>query len=84
MILLSLQQVLVARFPLAGGMSVDAGLDGWCPPCLLFAFYLLFYILTPTRYRARLPQMAGRVGSRLVAGDGRACPLLLGLFGGTA
>ena len=52
------------------------------PALVLFvSLYLLFYILTPKRYRgAQLPQMAGRgLRRHLVGGDdglaaGRSCP----------
>ena len=45
------------------------------PAIALFGtIYVLFFALTPSRYRKqRLPQMAGRAADhRLVAGDGRA------------
>ena len=51
-ILSSLHHVLVEWFPFAAGMGSDLGLYRVVPAVtLFFTFYVLFYALTPARYR---------------------------------
>ena len=65
---------IVEWFPFAQGIGTTLGLYRLVPAAtLFFTFYVLFFALTPARYRqARLQEMAGRPADhRLVAGDGR-------------
>ena len=76
-ILLSgVQQFLVDQIPGADDLVGLLTLLRVAPALVLFgSLYLLFYGLTPKRYRMRLPQMAGRGLRRdLVGGDDRPAP----------
>jgi membrane protein len=49
-----LQHVVIQWFPLAAGVGAELGLYRLVPAATLFAtFYILFFALTPSRYRKR-------------------------------
>ena len=81
----SVNHAVSAWFPAAENLLTTLELYRLVPGAtLFFTFYVLFYALTPSRYRKRdCPQMARRpVHHGLVAGNGRIVARAIGLLGG--
>src|SRR3954451_517175 len=81
----SLHHVLVEWFPFANGMGTDLGLYRLVPAAtLFFTFYVLFFALTPARYRKR--GCRKWPGALLITAWWLATvellPVILGLLGG--
>ena len=84
-ILSSLHHVLVEWFPLAGGIATTLGIYRLVPAAtLFFTFYVLFFALTPARYRKH--SCRKWPGALLITAWWLATveilPSVLGLFGG--
>src|SRR5579884_3333253 len=78
-------QLIVRFFPFAQGLATTLGVTRLVPAfTLFFTFYVLFYVLTPSRYRR--PKCRKWPGALLITvwwlATVEILPIVLGLFGG--